>query len=98
MDSTGRRTRPEDALTPAQVLGRAVREQRKRLTLTQEELALHAGVGLAFLYQLESGKPTVRLDKVLAVLEVLGLRVTLSLARPGSPAGAIHFERATGVK
>lgn len=79
-------------IAPAQVLGAAVRRQRKLLGLTQEELALHAGVGLAFLYELETGKPTVRLDKVLAVLRVLGIGVGLSLARPGSPAGTIHSE------
>jgi HTH-type transcriptional regulator / antitoxin HipB len=76
-------------LTPAQVLGQAVRAQRKLLRLSQAELAGHAGVGLAFLYQLETGKPTVRLDKVLAVLEVLGIAVCLTLAQPDHPAGTV---------
>lgn len=65
----------------ARTLGQAVRAQRKVLRLTQAELARHAGVGLAFLYELEMGKPTVRLDKLLAVLEVLGIRVTLDVGR-----------------
>jgi len=39
-----------------------------------------AGVGLAFLYELEHGKPTVRLDRVMAVLAVLGLELHV---RPG---------------
>lgn len=77
---------------PARVLGRAVRQQRKLLGLTQEELGLHANVGLAFLYELETGKPTVRLDKVLAVLEVLGISVGLALAGPGRPAGKFHVQ------
>ena len=68
--------------TPAEALGRAIRAQRKRLGLTQKRLALHAEVGLAFLYELETGKPTVRLDKVLAVLATLGVAVTLSQATP----------------
>ena len=54
-------------------LATAVRRRRKALRLTQEELARYAGCGLAFLYQLENAKATVRLDKVLDVLEVLGL-------------------------
>ncbi len=39
-----------------------------------------AGVGPAFLYSLEHGKPSVRLDKVVAVLAVLGLEMHV---RPG---------------
>jgi y4mF family transcriptional regulator len=70
--------------TPApdatQRLAAAVRARRKTLRLTQAELASLAGVGLAFLYELESGKSTVRIDKVLAVLEVLGLELHV---RPG---------------
>ena len=57
-----------------------VRSRRRELTLTQAQLADLAGVGLAFLYALERGKPTVRLDKVLAVLAVLGLELNV---RPG---------------
>lgn len=37
---------------------------RKQHGLTQEELALKAGVGLNFVRQFEQGKPTVRMDKV----------------------------------
>jgi y4mF family transcriptional regulator len=78
--------------SPTQELGRIVREQRKGLSLTQTELAVHAGVGLAFLYELEHGKPTVRLDKVLAVLKALGLSVSLGLSRPDVPAGSVHTD------
>lgn len=58
-------------------LGRVVRARRKSLHLRQAELCDLAGVGLAFLYELEHGKETVRLDKVLAVLSVLGLELQL---------------------
>ena len=50
-----------------------MRARRVALRLTQADLADLAGVGLAFLYDLERGKPTVRLDKTLAVLRALGL-------------------------
>jgi HTH-type transcriptional regulator / antitoxin HipB len=62
---------------PTVLLGTALRTRRKSLGLTQQELARLAGCGLAFLYELESGKATVRLDKVLAVLDVLGLELSL---------------------
>ncbi len=45
--------------------------------LTQVELADLAGCGPAFLYQLETGKRSLRLDKVIAVLQVLGLQLAL---------------------
>ncbi len=64
-------------------LGRAVRGQRKALGLTQKQLGQLAGCGVAFLYLLESGKPTVRLDKVLDVLIVLGLQLRLETGKAG---------------
>lgn len=79
-------------VTATSVLGGIVREQRRGLGLTQEDLALHSGVGLAFLYQLEHGKPTVRIDKVLAVLRTLGVTLSCQLARPDHPAGTIRDE------
>ena len=55
-----------------QELGDALRNARKRLGLTQPQLALGAGVGIRFIVVLEGGKPTVRLDSVLRVIEALG--------------------------
>lgn len=59
------------------LLGAAVRERRRLLKLTQIELAGLARCGPAFLYQLETGKTSLRLDKVLDVLEVLGLQLAV---------------------
>lgn len=84
--------KPVAVPTATDTLGRIVREQRKQMKLTQEELALHAGVGLAFLYQLEHGKPTVRLDKVLATLRTLGISLACRLGRADHPAGSIADE------
>lgn len=57
----------------AAALGAAVRARRRRLGLRQEELADLAGCSERFVHTLETGKQTVRLDKVLDVLAVLGL-------------------------
>jgi HTH-type transcriptional regulator/antitoxin HipB len=59
-------------------LGAAVRAARERARLTQAQLARRAGVGLKFLYELESGKDPLRADKVLDVLEVLGLQLVVA--------------------
>lgn len=71
----------------AQMLGRAVRRRRRELGLTQRELSLLAGCGVVFLYELEQGKATVQLDKLLGVLEVLGLRLRLEVGT-----GPLHIE------
>lgn len=55
--------------------GRELRTVRNSMGMTQAELAKRAGVGLKFLYQLESGKKTLRMDKVMDVLEVLSVRM-----------------------
>lgn len=62
---------------PAQVLAEALRNRRKALGITQIELARLAGCGPVFIYDLESAKPTLRLDKLLDVLDVLGLEVVV---------------------
>ena len=54
-----------------QDLGAALRVARKALGLTQADLALAARVGLRFVVELEAGKPTVRLELVLRVIDAL---------------------------
>ncbi len=55
-----------------QTIARFVHAERKRLGLTQVEMADRAGVGLRFVRELEQGKETVRLDKVNQVLSLFG--------------------------
>ena len=62
--------------TPA-ALGQAARSARKKLGLTQPQLALAAGVGVRFIVELEAGKPTLRLESVLRVLHALGGRLSV---------------------
>lgn len=70
-----------------QQLGDALRAARKHIGLTQPQLALAAGVGVRFIVELEAGKPTLRLEKVLRVIDALGGEVQLS-GLPSSPANA----------
>lgn len=52
-----------------------VKERRKALGITQQELAQKAGVGLRFIRDLEQGKPTVQFAKVNQVLFMFGLEL-----------------------
>ena len=49
-----------------------VKSRRQSLGLTQEDLALRAGVGLRFVRDLEQGKKSLRMDKVDQVLALFG--------------------------
>jgi y4mF family transcriptional regulator len=57
-------------------LANLIKQKRKKLKLTQVDLAQKAGVGLRFLRELESGKITLRMDKVNQVLNLLGYELT----------------------
>lgn len=56
-------------------LGGTVRERRRALDLGQEEVAELAGVSERFVREVERDKPTVRLDKLTALLAALGLEL-----------------------
>ena len=67
-------------------LGAAIRAKRRADGLSQGQLAGLCGVGLRFLSELERGKASAEVGKVLAVLAGLGLVVTV--APRGLPAKA----------
>jgi y4mF family transcriptional regulator len=58
-------------------LGEAVRRRRTELGLRQTDLAELGGCSQRFVHTVEQGKPTLRLDKLLDVLEVLGLGLSV---------------------
>jgi len=58
--------------TPAD-LGRMVRQAREAMSLTQAEFADMAGVGRRFVSELENGKATLELGKVMAACAAAGL-------------------------
>ncbi|NJM43728.1 MAG: helix-turn-helix transcriptional regulator [Brachymonas sp.] len=62
-------------------LGVLVRSSRLAMGLTQPQLALAAGCGLRFIVELEAGKPTVRFENVMRVVQALG--------------ASLHFEAAS---
>jgi y4mF family transcriptional regulator len=59
-------------------IGKMIRTIRKKLHVTQKALALTSGTGLRFIIDLEKGKETCEIAKVLTVLNTLGIKMTLT--------------------
>ena len=59
-----------------------IKDLRKKNGLTQIDFAKRVGVGLRFLRELEQGKTTVRMDKLMQVLDFLGYHLELKKNEP----------------
>jgi HTH-type transcriptional regulator/antitoxin HipB len=68
---------PETLIRSSIELGALIRDQRKRLALKQLDLAGLGNTGNRFIVDLENGKPTVQLQKVLDLMDLLGLEVVV---------------------
>jgi y4mF family transcriptional regulator len=68
----------------AKAIGETVHAARTDLGLRQDELALAAGVSTRVIHQIEHGKPTSRLDSLVPVLAVLGMRLRVDRRSPGT--------------
>jgi HTH-type transcriptional regulator / antitoxin HipB len=68
---------PMTHIRSADAYGKALRERRRLLGLTQEDVAVEAGVGRRFVIELERGKPGASLEHALRVASLLGLEVDL---------------------
>lgn len=66
-------------VTDSKSLGNAVREARRALGVTQDQLALTSGTNRRFIIELEQGKPTAQIGKVLQVLRTLGCSLDLTM-------------------
>jgi y4mF family transcriptional regulator len=68
------------------MVGESIKTARQQMGVTQRTLALTSGTGLRFIIELEKGKPTCQLGKVLAVMNTVGIDLTLKLPAAGKPA------------
>jgi DNA-binding XRE family transcriptional regulator len=79
---------PEEVARPEQPfriysaagVGPAIRHYREEAGLTQAQLAEMAGLNRTYLSDLEQGKETEQLRRVLRLLKLLGVRATLQQA------------------
>jgi HTH-type transcriptional regulator/antitoxin HipB len=65
----------ERSIRVANHIGEMVLQERERLGLRQDEVALAAGVSTRVVHQIENGKATSRLDSLIPVLDALGIEL-----------------------
>ncbi|WP_249978269.1 transcriptional regulator [Vreelandella olivaria] len=65
-----------------QELGALVKQVRQSQELLQSDVAGLAGTGNRFIVDLERGKPTLQLQKVLDTLDLMGLEVVIQRKGP----------------
>ena len=56
-------------------IGKLIQNERKRQGITQLQLAGMAGTGIRLISDIENGKGTIQVQKLLQVLHTLGLRL-----------------------
>jgi HTH-type transcriptional regulator/antitoxin HipB len=78
-DNAPRADKPFRLYTAASV-GPAIRHYREEAGLTQEELAAMAGLNRSYLSELEQGRETQQMRRILRLLKLLGVRATLQKA------------------
>lgn len=67
----------------ATIIGLAIETERKKRHLTQTQLAELSNSSINFISQIESGKTTAHIGKVLNVLNVLGLQINIEKGAAG---------------
>lgn len=77
---------PSPGSEQASRFGALVRESRRAIGMTQEDLAFATGLGRRFIIELEAGKPTCQLGRALIAASAVGLRVVDVLTRDAATA------------
>jgi y4mF family transcriptional regulator len=57
-------------------LSSIIKQKRKSLKLTQEDLSIKSGLGLRLIREIEQGKVSMRMDKVNQLLALFGMELT----------------------
>lgn len=65
-------------------LGRVIRAVRKSVQVRQDDLAAMVGVSRQFTVDVEKGKPTVQLARVLRLLKELGIELSVDIPSAAS--------------
>jgi HTH-type transcriptional regulator/antitoxin HipB len=73
------RDKPFRIYTPAS-LGAAIRHYRRQAGLSQAELAERTGLHRSYLSELEQGRETEQVKRIIRILKQLGVRMTVEKA------------------
>lgn len=65
------------------ILGEAIEAERKRRKLTQSQLAALSDTSINFISQIERGKQTAQIGKVVDVLKILGMQLAIEKGTAG---------------
>lgn len=74
-------------LTDIPQLGQIIRQARKTQNLTQKQLSATSGVGERFIRELEHGKTSCHIGKVLQVMTMLGVYIHIEIEGDDSESG-----------
>lgn len=64
-------------ITDSKSLGAAIRARRKELEYTQAYLAEFTGLSVTFISDVERGKATAEIEKVIRLINILGMDITI---------------------
>jgi HTH-type transcriptional regulator/antitoxin HipB len=65
------------------ILGKAIEAERRRRKLTQSQLADLSDTSINFISQIERGKKTAQIGKVIDVLQILGMQLVIEKGAAG---------------
>jgi transcriptional regulator with XRE-family HTH domain len=80
-------------LTTVEDAGTVIRALRKQSGIRIDDFALTAKVSKQFMSDLEGGRPTVQMGRVLAMLQSMGVRMSLEVPDAAGPAVVAEQER-----
>ena len=60
-------------VTDSRALGQMIRNRRKELHYTQAYISDFTGLSVTFISDVERGKPTAEIEKIIRLINVLGL-------------------------
>jgi HTH-type transcriptional regulator/antitoxin HipB len=66
-------------ITDSEGLGNIIRNRRKELKYTQAFLSEYTGLSVSFISDVERGKTTVEIGKVMQLISILGLDININV-------------------
>jgi len=64
-----------------ELIGKIIQQRRDHMSITQEQLAEMANIGIITLYKIETGQANPTLQSLQKITDVLGLEITLQVKK-----------------